>query len=66
LKKAPKESEPEEAEKKDPRGPRCFECSRFGHIRTDSGNLKQGKRKAYKRLSVMSQKKKKLLRKRNS
>jgi hypothetical protein len=29
LKKAPKESEPEEAEKKDPRGPRCFECSSF-------------------------------------
>jgi hypothetical protein len=25
LKKAPRESEPEEAEKKDPRGPRCFE-----------------------------------------
>jgi hypothetical protein len=24
LKKAPRESEPEEAEKKDPRGPRCF------------------------------------------
>jgi hypothetical protein len=45
LKKAPKESEPEEAEKKDPRGPRCFECSSFGHIRADCGNLKQGKRK---------------------
>jgi hypothetical protein len=26
LKKAPRESEPEEVEKKDPRGPRCFEC----------------------------------------
>jgi hypothetical protein len=26
LKKAPKESEPEEGEKKDPTGPRCFEC----------------------------------------
>jgi hypothetical protein len=25
LKKAPRESEPEEGEKKDPRGPRCFE-----------------------------------------
>jgi hypothetical protein len=47
LKKAPRESEPEEAEKKDPRGPRCFECSGFGHIRADSGNLKQAKRKAY-------------------
>jgi ribosomal protein L12E/L44/L45/RPP1/RPP2 len=32
LKKAPKEFEPEEAEKKDTRGPRCFECSDFGHI----------------------------------
>jgi hypothetical protein len=40
LKKAPKKSKPEEAEKKDPRGPRCFECSGFGHIRADYGNLK--------------------------
>jgi hypothetical protein len=47
LKKAPKESEPEKAEKKDPRGPRCFECSGFGHIRADCGNLKRGKWKAY-------------------
>jgi hypothetical protein len=46
MKKAPKESEPEEAKKKDPRGPRCFECSGFGHIRADCGNLKQGKGKA--------------------
>jgi hypothetical protein len=47
LKKVPRESEPEEVEKKDPRGPRCFECSGFGHIRADCGNLKQGKGKAY-------------------
>jgi len=40
MKKAPRESEPEEDEKKDPRGPRCFECSGFGHIRADCGNLK--------------------------
>jgi hypothetical protein len=40
LKKAPKESEPEEAEKKDPRGPSCFECSGFGHIQADCGNFK--------------------------
>jgi ribosomal protein L12E/L44/L45/RPP1/RPP2 len=40
LKKAPRESEPEEAEKKDPRGPRCFECSGFGHIQADCENLK--------------------------
>jgi len=38
---------PREAEKKDPRGQRCYECSGFGHIRADCGNLKQGKRKAY-------------------
>jgi hypothetical protein len=31
-KKAPREVEPEEAEKNDPRGPRCFECSGFGHM----------------------------------
>jgi len=47
LKKALRESEPEEAEKKDPRGPRCFECSGFGHIWADCGNLKQGKGNAY-------------------
>jgi hypothetical protein len=45
MKKVPREVEPEEAEKKDPRGPRCFECSGFGHIRADCGNLKQGKGK---------------------
>jgi chromosome segregation ATPase len=47
MKKASREAEPEEEEKKDPRGPRCFECSRFGHIRADCGNLKKGKGKAY-------------------
>jgi hypothetical protein len=47
MKNAPKEAEPEEAEKKDPRGTRFFECSRFGHIRADCGNLKKGKGKAY-------------------
>jgi ribosomal protein L12E/L44/L45/RPP1/RPP2 len=47
LKKAPRESEPEEAEKKNPKGPRCFECLSFGHIRVDCGNLKQSKGKAY-------------------
>jgi len=40
LKKTPRESEPEETKKKDPRGPRCFECSGFGHIQADCGNLK--------------------------
>jgi hypothetical protein len=47
LKKAPRESKPEEAKKKDPRGPRCFECSGFGHKRADCENLKQGKVNAY-------------------
>jgi hypothetical protein len=30
-----------------PRGLRCFECSGFGNIRADCGNLKQAKGKAY-------------------
>jgi len=47
LKKAPKESKPGEAKKKDPKSLRCFECSVFEHIRADCGNLKQGKGKAY-------------------
>jgi hypothetical protein len=46
VKKPPKEAEPEEEEKKDPRGPQFFECSRFGHIRADCRNLKKGKGKA--------------------
>jgi hypothetical protein len=47
VKKASREAELEEDEKKDPRGPRCFECSSFGHILADCGNLKNGKGKAY-------------------
>jgi hypothetical protein len=47
VKKPPREAEPKEEEKKDPRGPRCFECSGFGHIQADCGNLKKGKGKAY-------------------
>jgi hypothetical protein len=46
VKKSPREGEPEEEDKKDPRGPRCFECSGFGHIRADCGNLRKGKEKA--------------------
>jgi len=48
VKKPFREAEPKEEEKKDPREPRCFECSGFGHIRADCGNLKKGKGKAYK------------------
>jgi hypothetical protein len=47
MKKVPREAELEEAEKKNPRGRRCYECSGFGHIRVDCGNLKKGKGKAY-------------------
>jgi hypothetical protein len=47
MKKAPREAELEEEEKKDPKGPRCFECSWFGHIKADCGTLKKGKGKAY-------------------
>jgi hypothetical protein len=47
LKNAPRKYEPEEAEKKDSRGPRCFECSDFGHIWANCGNLQQAKGKAY-------------------
>jgi len=47
VKKPPREAKPEEEEKKDPRGPRCFECSGFGHIRVDCGNLMKGKGRAY-------------------
>jgi chromosome segregation ATPase len=46
MKNAPREVEPKE-EKKDPRGLKCFECSGFGHIQADCGNLKKGKEKAY-------------------
>lgn len=47
LKKVPKETESKEAKKKDPRGPKCFECSGYWHVRVDCGNLKQAKGKAY-------------------
>jgi hypothetical protein len=45
LRKAPHTDDTKEAEKKDPRGPKCFECSGFGHIRTDCANLKKQKGK---------------------
>jgi len=34
LRNAPHTAKSEEAEKKDPSGPQCFECSGFRHIRT--------------------------------
>jgi hypothetical protein len=40
VKKAPREAEHEEEEKKDPRGPRCYEFLGFGHIGADCRNLK--------------------------
>jgi hypothetical protein len=45
LRKAPHIAESEEAEKKDPRGPQCFECSGGGHIRIECANLKKLKGK---------------------
>jgi hypothetical protein len=33
MKKAPKESKPKEAGKKDPKGPRCFEYSGFANLK---------------------------------
>jgi hypothetical protein len=46
LKGDPKEAEQDEDDKKDPRGPRCYECSGYGHMRADCGNLKQAKGKS--------------------
>jgi hypothetical protein len=45
MKGDPKEAEPRE--KKDPRGPRCFEGSGFRHIKANCENLKLAKEKAY-------------------
>jgi hypothetical protein len=45
--KTNEESKVQEEEKKDLRGPRCFECSGFGHIKAKCGNLIQVKGKAY-------------------
>jgi hypothetical protein len=47
LRKAPHTDESEKAEKKDPRGPQCFQCLGFGHIRTECTNLKKLKGKAF-------------------
>jgi hypothetical protein len=47
LRKAPHTTDTEEAEKKDPRGPQCFECSGFGYIRIECANLKKQRGKAF-------------------
>jgi hypothetical protein len=57
LRKAPHTSDTEEAEKKDPKGPQCFECSGFGHIKTEFANLnKQGGKAFHVTLSDESEK----------
>jgi hypothetical protein len=33
------DQEKAESDKKDPCGPKCFECSGYGHIPADCGNL---------------------------
>jgi hypothetical protein len=43
LKKAPREADPEEEEKKDPRGPRCFECSVLGISEPIAGILRRAR-----------------------
>jgi uncharacterized protein YifE (UPF0438 family) len=47
LRKAPHTADTEEAEKKYRRGPQCFQCSGFGHIRTECANLKKQRGKAF-------------------
>jgi hypothetical protein len=47
LRKAPHTADTEKEEKKDLRGPQCFECSGFGHIRTECANLKKQRGKAF-------------------
>jgi hypothetical protein len=42
AKKPLREAEPEDEEKKDPRGPQCFECSGYGHIRADCETSQEG------------------------
>jgi hypothetical protein len=55
------EQEKDETDKKDPRGPKCYECSSFGHIQADYRNFKQAKGKALNApLSVMILMKKRL------
>jgi hypothetical protein len=47
LRKAPHTTNTEEAEKKDLRGPQCFECLGFGHIGTECANLKKQRGKSF-------------------
>jgi hypothetical protein len=62
LRKPPHTTDTEEAEKKDPRVPQCFECSGFGHIRTKFANLKKQRGKAFNAtLSDESEKEEKTL-----
>jgi len=62
LRKAPHTTDTEEAEKKDPRSSQCFECSGFGHFRTECANLKKQRGKVFNStLSDESEKEEKFL-----
>jgi hypothetical protein len=54
LKKAPKESKPEEAEKKDPRAPDVLNAQALGIYRLTVGISSREKKRPTMRLSVMS------------
>jgi hypothetical protein len=61
LKKAPKESEPEEVEKKDPRGPRFLNAQALGIYGLIVGISSRENGRLIMQLSMMSPKKKNLL-----
>jgi hypothetical protein len=38
---------------RDPRGPKCYKCSGYGHVRKDCANLMSNKPKDKKKLSIL-------------
>jgi len=65
MKKVPREAEPEEAEKKDPRGQDVLNAQGLGISGLIVGISSKARGRLITRLSMMSLKKKKLLSKRN-